>query len=105
RGWRDFRIAKRVRRRRGAASVRGRASGLLLLRRWHREGRPVLPGLLRAHVVPSNEQGDGLGIVDRLNGEAGGGRMERTSGLRDLSEDRKAGNGSGVEARGPFRKI
>ena len=44
-------------------------------------------------------------VVNRLNGQDGRGRMERTSGLRDLSEDRKAGDRSGFEARRPLRQI
>ena len=72
------------------ALARGARSLLLLLRR-HGKRRSVLPGLLRAHVVPSNEEGDRVGIVDRLNGHGRRGRMERASGLHDLPDDRKAG--------------
>ena len=78
---------------------------LLLLLRRHGKRRPVLPCLLRAHVVPSNEEGDGVRIVDRLNGDARRGRMERASGLHDLPDDRKAGHRSGCEARGPLGQI
>ena len=66
---------------------------------------PFLPGLLRAHVVPSNEQGDGVAVVNRLDGDAGRRRMERASGLHDLPDDRKAGHGSGGEARGSLGEI
>ena len=90
------------RRRRAAAPP---ARRLLLLLRRHGKRRPVLPRLLRAHVVPSNEEGDGVRIVNRLNGDARRGRMERASGLHDLPDDRKAGHGSGGEARGPLGQI
>ena len=108
RGWlrRPARLPRR-RRRFPAERRRCAAAGrrLLLLLRRHGKRRPVLPRLLRAHVVPSNEQGDRLGIVDRLNGHGGRGRMERASGLHDLPDDRKAGDRSGREARGPLRQI
>ena len=77
---------------------------LLLLER-HGKRRPVLPALLRAHVVPSNEEGDRLGVVNRLNGHGRRGRMERASGLHDLPDDRKAGRRRGREARGPFGQV
>ena len=85
--------------------ARRRRLRLLFLLRRHGKRRPVLPRLLRAHVVPSNEEGDGVRIVDRLNGDAGRGRMERASGLHDLPDDRKAGHRSGCEARGPLGEI
>ena len=87
-----------------AAGPPAAARFLLLLRR-HGKRRPVLPRLLRAHVVPSNEEGDRVGIVDRLNGHGRRGRMERASRLHDLPDDRKARHRSGREARGPFRQI
>ena len=101
-GLSDFLIAEDAPRRRAAAAAA--ACHVLLLRR-HGKRRPVLPRLIRAHVVPSNEEGDRLGIVDGLNGHGGRGRMERASGLHDLSDDRKAGHGSGREVRGPLRQI
>ena len=97
----DF-LRRRSARTAAAAPARGRR--LLLLRR-HGKRRPVLPGFLRAHVVPSNEHGDRVGIVDRLNGDAGRGRMERASRLHDLPDDRKARHRCGGEARGPLRQI
>ena len=98
--WRQLRVAE------GTRSGRlGTCWRRLLLLRRHGKRRPVLPRFLRAHVVPSNEKGDRLGVVDRLNRHGGGGRMERASGLRDLSEDRKAGDRSGFEARSPLRQI
>ena len=101
---RDFRLAK------DAALRAALASGspnrwLLLLLRGHGERRPVLPCFLRAHVVPSNEEGDGVGIVDGLNGDARRGRMERASRLHDLPDDGEAGHGSGGEARGALRQV
>ena len=102
RGRGDFLVAKVSP---SAAPPAGCARPVLLLLRRHGKRRPVLPRFLRAHVVPSNEQGDRLGIVDRLNGDGGRGRMERASGLHDLPDDRKAGHASGCEARGPLGKI
>ena len=96
----DFRIAKDALRRPGCAS----RLCFLLLRR-HGKRRPVRSRFLRAHVVPSNEEGNRLGIVDGLNGDGGRGRMERASGLHDLPDDGKAGDTSGGEARGPLRQI
>ena len=98
---RDFRIAEEVALRPAAA------------RRWRRSPPPPaaraararLPCFLRAHVVPSNEHGDRLSIVDCLNGHGGGGRMERAPRLHDLSDDRKAGRRRGCEARGPPGKV
>ena len=55
--------------------------------------------------MPSNEERNGVRIVDRLNREDGGRRMELASRLRDLPEERKASDGSGFEARGPLRQI
>ena len=104
---RDFRLAKYAALRAGARTfARGCARcRLLLLLRRHGKRRPVLPGFLRAHVVPSNEEGDGVGIVDGLNGDARRGRMERASRLHDLPDDGKAGRRSGREARGSLRQI
>ena len=78
---------------------------LLFLLRRHGKRRSVLSCLLRAHVVPSNEEGDGVRVVNRLNGDAGRRRMERASGFHDLSDDRKARDRSGCEARGPLLQI
>ena len=126
-GWRRFRFGKGVsaaggcacpagvgatsaspktlpssRRRSPTALARGRGSRwLLLLLRRHGKRRPVLPRLLRAHVVPSNEEGDGVRVVDGLNGDARRGRMERASGLHDLPDDRKAGHRSGLRSSRP----
>ena len=109
RGRRDFRVAKDVPRRGGARTTtlaRGCDSRLLLLLLlWHGKRRPVLPCFLRAHVVPSNEECDGVRIVNGLNGNARRGRMERASGLHDLPDDRKAGHSGGGEARGALGKI
>ena len=96
--------------RRGAARTiapgRRRVSRwLLFLFQRHRKRRPVLAGLLRAHVVPSHEQGDRVRIVNRLDGDARRGRMEGASRLHDLPDDRKAGHGSRGEARGPLGQI
>ena len=95
-------------RRRGSPTTRRHCPRLrraLLLLRRHGQRRPVRSRLLRAHVVPANEQGDRFGIVDGLNGHGGGGRMERARLLHDLSDDRKAGDRSGREECGPLRQI
>ena len=55
--------------------------------------------------MPSNEEGDRLGIVHRLDGHGGRGRMERASGLDDLPDDRKTSDASGFKIRGPFGEI
>ena len=78
---------------------------LFLLLGRHGKRRPVLPCFLGAHVVPSNEEGDGVRIVNRLNDDARRGRMERASRLHDLPDDREAGHRRGGEARGPLRQI
>ena len=94
---------RRSRSRRRAAAPP--AAGFLLLLRRHGKRRPVLPGLLRAHVVPSHEEGDRVRVVNRLDGDARRRRMERASGLHDLPDDRKAGHRRGGEARGALGKI
>ena len=105
RGRGDFLLAKNAPLRR-AAAARGRADRrLFLFLRRHGKRRPVLPRFLRAHVVPSHEEGDRLGIVDCLNGHGRRGRMERAAGLHDLPDDRKARDTSRFEARGPLRQI
>ena len=96
----DFRVAKDA-----PVSPRAAPGACLLLLGRHGKRRPVRSGLLRAHVVPSNEEGDRLGVVDGLNRHRGRRRMERASGLHDLSDDRKAGDTSGFEARGALRQI
>ena len=96
----------RLPRRQRRPRVDAGAPGALLLFLWrHGKRRPVGSRLLRAHVVPSNEEGDRLGIVDGLNHHGGRGRMERASGLHDLSDDRKAGDTSGFEARSALLQI
>ena len=80
-------------------------AALLLLLRRAREATARSSPSSRAHVVPPNEEGDRLSIVDGLNAHRRRGRMERASGLHDLSDDRKAGDRSGGEYRGPFRQI
>ena len=89
---------------RAAARTRANRCLLLLLLR-HGKRRSVRPRLLRAHVVPSNEEGNRVRIVDRLNGDTRRGRMERASRLHDLPDDGKAGHRSGGEARGPLGQI
>ncbi len=105
RGRDDFFIAKDAPLRL-AAAARGCADRRLFLffrRHWKRQA--VLPRLLRAHVVPSNEDGNRLRIVNRLNAHRSRGRMERASGLHDLPDDRKASHTGGFEARGSLRQI
>ena len=55
--------------------------------------------------MPSNEEGDRLGIVDRLNRHRGRGRLERASGLHDLPDDGEVGHRRGFEVRGSQGQI
>ena len=84
-----------------------RCAGRRFLLLFRRDGKrwPVLPRLLRAHVVPSDEERDRVGVVNGLNRDRRRRRMELASGLGDLSDDREAGDTSGLEARGPFGQI
>ena len=90
---------RRKRSRSTAAAQAAPAAGFLFLLRRHGQRRTVLPRLLRAHVVPSHEERDGVRVVNRLDGDVRRRRMERASGLHDLPDDRKAGHRRGGEAR------
>src|SRR5258705_7603232 len=108
-GWPNFRVAKGVRRRRAGARstacARRSARSLLLLFQWHGKRRPALSCFLRARVVPSNEEGDRLGVVDRLNGHGGGGGGGIASGLGGLAHEREARGGRGVGACCPLLQL
>ena len=64
-----FRLAKRiVGVDRGGTRTRATRWRFLLLLERDGKRRSVLPGLLRTHVVPSNEEGDRFSVVNGLNG-------------------------------------
>src|SRR3954453_21552187 len=81
------------------------ASRLLLFLSRNGEQRSVLPCLLGAHVVPSHEERDRLGIIDGLDGDGCRRRMELADRLRNLSDDRKGGDTTRFEVRGSLRPL